>query len=352
MRTRQKNKIRKSTKYIGSAISIVLLITSLTSLMKNVSDENIKTRTEEIYNYTNTFHYDYQVNLVNNRYIRQEAGTDKTLAYVTDLIDTTDLTLNYNYKADKTSNLQYTYSIVGRLQVVYTKDGEEQKIIDEEETILKEQNNQISSDKITIQENLQLDLKEKNDLLEEFKQELGMTIDANYIVTLKVNVKTNIEEKPIDVNYDSAIEIDLAEKTSKITGENDKEDTGYISKEYSVNGAKNIIVIIIDIILIAISIAILKYMLKARTTNRVRNEFRQELNRILKLCQDKIVQISTKPHDIQENLVYVKDFGEIVKVSEELFKPILYYFDNEKQEAWFSVITGNTTYRYILRGGQ
>ena len=94
---------------------------------------------------------------------------------------------------------------------------------------------------------------------------------------------------------------------------------------------------------------ILRNILRAKTTNRVKNEFRQELNRILKLCQDKIVQINTKPHDLPENVVQVKDFGEIFKVSEELFKPILYFFDNEKQEAWFSVITGTTTYRYILK---
>ena len=36
MRTKQKNKIRKSTKYIGSFISIVLLVTSFISLMKNI----------------------------------------------------------------------------------------------------------------------------------------------------------------------------------------------------------------------------------------------------------------------------------------------------------------------------
>ena len=83
--------------------------------------------------------------------------------------------------------------------------------------------------------------------------------------------------------------------------------------------------------------------------NKTRNEFRQELNRILKICQDKIVQVSTKPIDKPEDVVLVKDFGEIVKISEELFKPILYYFDSQKEEAWFSVMSGKTTYRYILK---
>lgn len=350
MRTKQKNRIRKSTKYIGSVIFTVLLVTSFISLMKNLSNENIKTRTKEIYNYTNKFHYDYHVNLLDNPYIKQDEEKDESIVYVTDLIDTTDLTLNYEYVADKESSLSYTYSVIGKLQAVYVRNGEEQKIIDEEEIILEEQTKEILGNTININETLNLDLKDKNYLLEEFEQELGMSISAQYTVVLKIKVQTNIEEKTINVNYEPTIQIDLGEKTTKITGENNKGDKQFISDEYKVNGAKNIAIIILDVILMIISIGVLRYLMKAKATNRVKNEFRQELNRILKICQDKIVQISSKPHDPPENVVYVKDFGEIFKVSEELFKPILYYFDNEKQEAWFSVMTGGTTYRYILKG--
>lgn len=350
MRTKQKNRIRKSTKYIGSIISIVLLVTSFISLMQNVSNENIKTRTKEIYNYTNKFNYDYNVNLIDNKYIKQDEQKDESIVYVTDLIDTTDLNINYEYLADKESNLKYSYSVIGKLQVIYTKDGEEQKIIDKEETLLEEQSKEITDSKIDINETLNLDLKDENNLLKEFEQELGMSISANYTVILKVNIQTIVEEKEIDVDYEPTIQVDLAEKTTKITGENNKEDKEYISNEYSVSGTRNIVIIILDIILIIASIGVLRYLMKSKATNRVRNEFRQELNRILKICQDKIVQVSTRPHDNPENIVYVKDFGEIFKVSEELFKPILYYFDNEKQEAWFSVMTGSTIYRYILKG--
>ena len=189
MRTKQKNRIRKSTKYIGSIISIVLLVTSFISLMQNVSNENIKTRTKEIYNYTNKFNYDYNVNLINNKYIEQDEQKDESIVYVTDLIDTTDLNINYEYLADKESDLKYSYSVIGKLQVIYTKDGEEQKIIYKEETLLEEQTKEITDSKIDINETLNLDLKDENNLLKEFEQELGMSISANYTVILKVNIQ-------------------------------------------------------------------------------------------------------------------------------------------------------------------
>lgn len=349
MRAKQKNRIRKSTKYTVIIIAIVLLVTSLCNLMQNLSKENVKTRTKEIYNYTNKFDYDYKVNLIKNKYMQDAEITDKSLAYVTDLIDTTNIELNYEYIADKESDLKYTYSIIGKMQVVYTKDGEEQKIWNAEETLVEEKQLEENTSKISINENLDLDLKDKNELLSEFKQEMGMTIDAKYTITLNINLKTEVEDKEIDVNYTPTIQVDLAEKTSKISGENNLEDTQYISKEYNVSSSSNIFIIILDIILLVISILLLKYATKSKATNRVRNEFRQELNRILKICQDKIVQVSTKPIDKPEDVVLVKDFGEIVKISEELFKPILYYFDSQKEEAWFSVMSGKTTYRYILK---
>ena len=81
----------------------------------------------------------------------------------------------------------------------------------------------------------------------------------------------------------------------------------------------------------------------------VRNEFKYELNRLLRICQDKIVEVSTRPNDEKREIVFVKDFGEIVKISEELFKPILYYKKNEENEAWFTVVSEKTSYRYILK---
>ena len=83
--------------------------------------------------------------------------------------------------------------------------------------------------------------------------------------------------------------------------------------------------------------------------NKIKNNYRKELNRMLRLCQDKLVKIKDKVDIKQENVVDVKDFGEIIKVSEELFKPILYWESKESTEAWFSVMSNEITYRFIFR---
>ncbi len=347
MRIKQVKKMRKSMKYGITIFAIILMLLSFFSLEQNLSKENIKTKTKEIYKYTNKFNYDYKVNLIENKYMNEE-DDDKTLVYVTDLIDTTQIFMNYEYLADKESQIKYDYLIEGNMKVVYIKDGEEQKIIDEKETIIEKNDQEFSGNDLKINESFDIDLKSKNEMLNDFKQKMGMNIDAKYIITLKVKVNTNIEENEVNSDYQSIVQINLAEKTTKISGENNKEESKYISKEYNVSVEKNIYIIIFDIILIVISIIILIYLRGFKIANNITNEYRKELNKILKLCQDKIVQVNTNPNE-NDNIIDVKDFEEIVKVSEELFKPILYYFDNENQEAIFCVITGKITYRFILK---
>ena len=349
MRYHKKNRLRKSTKYSLIFLSIILLIFSVSDLINNLQKDNQNTIKKEIYKYTDKFNYDYKINLVKNKYLTDTDIENKNLAYVTDLIDNIDIDLKYDYLGSKQSNLKSSYSIIGKMQAFYNKSGEEQKIWDKEEILLEEQVGEISSDKLNINEHLRLDLKDKNKLLNEFKQQLGMTIDAKFTIMLKINILTDVEGKEISDEFTPVININLAEKTTKLAGENNIEKTEYISKEIKITEGQKIGFIILDLVMLIVAAALLRYALVAKVINQVRNEFKYELNRILKICQDKIVEISTKPNDEGREIVFVKDFGEIVKISEELFRPILYYREKNSDEAWFSVVSEKTSYRYILK---
>ncbi len=348
-RNKTKNRIRKSTKYIYILIAIVLIVVSSYDFLRRFgTDLNLKTTSKQIYSYTNKFNYNYDVNLVENKYTKGMNLSDKSLAYITDLINDIDLNINYEYTADKRSDLTYEYEIIGRMQAVYTKDGEEQKVIERDDTLLEKTIIDEKTSKINITENLKLDLKEKNNLLLDLKQQTGMSLKAVYSVFLKINVKTIIEDEEVNMDYKPVVTIDLAEKTTQVKGENNKEDTQYIAKQVP-KDSKISYTFIFDMIGMLVGIFLLRYASTARVTNRIRNEYRYELNRLLKLCEDKIVRVNDRPDINDENTVTVRDFGEIVKLSEELFKPILCFIDDEDDEAWFTVMSNNVNYRYILR---
>lgn len=348
MRVKSKNRIRKSTKYIFIVVAVILILISASDILTKTSqDQNVGRKTKQVYSYTNKFKYDYNVNLIDNEYTEGMNFSDANIAYLTDLIKNIDLDLEYEYNGDTNSNLKYEYEVIGKTQAVYTKDGEEQKIIEKDETLVEKTTESKTTNKIKISKPITLDLKSKNTLLQDMKQKMNINFAATYTVMLKVNVKTEVSDEPIDVTTTPIVTIDLAEKTTQIKGENNIEKTEYVAKQMPTQGGK--ITLVLDAILIIVAIVLLKYAQSAKVTNRIKNEYKHELNRLLKLCQDRIVRVNTKPETNTENTVSVKDFGEIVKLSEELFKPILCYIDDQKDEAWFSVISNNVDYRYILK---
>ncbi|MGN1327725.1 MAG: DUF5305 family protein [Clostridia bacterium] len=349
-KTKNKVKMRKSTRSFCIAVASVLFVISAATLFNSSLGEKTNKTKEEIYSYTNKFSYGYQVNLLPNKYIEESSLGMNEIAYITDLIDNINLDLNYNYNSDNESTIKYTYSIKGILSGVYTRDGKEQKVWTKQYTLKEPTENIITGKNFNIKENLLLDLKEQNKLVRDFEQEIGITVDTTYNVILEVETNTEVDGEQVNNRYSSSLAISLGKKTTTINGENNKEDTQYVSKEIEQTIKIDSTSKVISAILFAISIVSLYYIKKKTVTmNKTRNEFRLELNRILRLCQDKIVQVSSKLEVDTTNVIDVKDFGEIVKVSEELFKPILYWISPRDDEAWFTVMSNGVTYRYILR---
>ena len=342
-------KTRKSVKYICMCIAIVLIFSSCFYCGNVMTNTNMVNTNKQVYNYTNKFNYDYTVNLLQNKFIPTSNIKMSDKYFVTDLIDNIDMNLNYSYNGNSESDVSYSYEILGILTTSYTQDGKERKLWDDEEVLKPITSGTVNGKKIDINETLKLDLKEKNKLIREFEDTMGISIAANYVVMLKVNTNTNVKGLEAKNEYKPLVTISLGQKVTTIFGENNLENTEYISKNVVQKEKINAPLVVVNILMFVVGMILFVFSLKFKSINIVRNEYRQELNRILKLCQDKIIQVNENPSLEKENIINVTDFGEIIKVSEELFKPILYWFDEKTEEAQFCVISENVVYKYILK---
>ncbi len=342
-------KIRKSVKYICICISVILIIISCINIGSGLTENNIINTNEEIYNYNNKFSYNYTVNLLDNEFMPEKSMGMSQNYFVTDLIDNINLDLNYTYKGSSQTDINYDYQIVGVLNAVYVKDGVECKIWEKEDVLKDLATSSVNDTSANINENLLLDLKKHNQLVKEFEDKMGMSITADYTIKLKIHTNTSVQDVEVKNEYIPFVKVSLGEKVTTITGDNDIENTEYVSKESKETKNISIPYLIVNIIIFIIALFLLKFALSHKSINIVKNEYRQELNRILKLCQDKIIQVSQQPNIEQGKIIDVNDFGEMVKVSEELFKPILYWFDEKTEEAEFSVLSENVIYKYTLK---
>lgn len=345
---KRKQKLRKSlrTFYIILAISIIAFCSA--TIFNKTSKKETYDKKEVLLSYTNKLNTSYDVSLKDNDFM-----DEKTLpmgkTYVTNLIDKINMKFKFSYDASKYTKLTYSYSIVGVLNGAYAKNGIPQKVWEKEYVLLEKTENKTSNGKVTIQEEIPIDVNKYNEEIYNFEQTLGMAITANLSVRLKVNIDGKVGDTDIKDEYVSDIQIELGEQTTQITGKL-QDETGDTLYSVSTSNKNNRVLIIINVIAIIASCIWLKYILTNTTNmNTIRNNYKLELNRILKTCEDKIVKLSQAVDLEDKEIIEVNDFGELIKLSEELFKPILYWYSNDTEEAEFFVITNSVIYKYVLR---
>lgn len=352
LRNSNKLKLKNSTRYLVMCISLVVFAFSSAGIYKNLNSSNITKVENELYTYENNYKIDYSVNIQDNPFIIEDSlPPGKT--YIADLIESLNTTINYTYSGSQSSLIKYDYKIDAVIGASYTDDGTEYSVWNKTYN-LKTVDSQESNDIVHIEENLDIDYPKYHQEVKDFKQTLGMLVDSFLYIRLTVNTTTLINEQEVKNEYVSKFSITLGEKIANVEGEKEDKKSNSIKQsntieENNVSLAK----IIFNLIVMMVSIYVMYFVkFKTKKYNTVRNEYRLELNRILKSCQDRIVTVKNQfEENDPENIIDVNDFGELIKLSEELYKPILCWISDDitNEQAWFSVISNKIKYRYILK---
>ena len=342
-----KLRIRKSlrTFYILLCIAVIIICSML--IYGKIVERN-KVVKQEILSYSNKLDTNYAVNLKENPYILEKI-LPMGKVYVTDLIDSIDMNLNYEYTATEDANIKYQYRIVGLLGAYYTSNGTEQKVWEKEYELKPMIESVTKGKEVKISELINIDLDTYNNEIESFEKEYGITLRSNLLVQLEVSMVSEVDSIKFDNNYFTNIQIGLGEKTTQIQGDLEEIESDTIKQEYTRIENGDIIAIILYIAVIAISAVCLRFVIfNTKSINVLKNLYKVELNRILKSCDEKIVKLNKKLDVEGKEIIEVKDFGELIKLSEELYKPVLYWEVSEKEEAEFFIIASNIIYRYRL----
>lgn len=351
MKKMQKIRIRKSVRKTIFVLLLVSIVVAMVTLYDSFNSENKKKFVNEnIYEYTNKYLYSYDVSMLENGYVTEKNIGDKNV-YITNLMDVANINMTYLYNANQVSDISYSYKIVGNLESVYVKDGEEQRVFKNTEVLVENKDFTVNSKDIEISESFELNIKDKIQMIKNFQQEVGMQVDTTYTVVLEVMSKTNIMGQEVLNVYSPNLVFEIGPKTTKLktTTEESSKPQIITKKSQMVDQLSEVKRTVATIVLIIAIILILVLKIKTVDNNVIKNEYKIELNRILKECEEKIVEVNDKIDTDRQNLIDVIDFNEVIKLSEELSKPILYWNNENLEESWFCVIGDKILYRYILK---
>ena len=348
------DKLKLNTKVRAGLIiiGIVLFAAGTAELCKSFSTKEMVLEDKEVYEYTNRFSSNYEVNIKSNPFIegnKMPAGQ----TYISDLVSSLDVNLNYVY-SDLSENeipVKYNYKIDAIMKATYEANDKEYEVLNKVENLKTVQEQEATSKNLIINDSVNVVYSKYHEILKEFKQTLGMNVDANLYVILTVNTTANVNSKEVRNEYKSDYKINIGGKIATVEGKlNDSTSSSVSSKvETEKKVELDLPKLVCSSIAVIIGVVII-YFVTQRTQklNVIGNKYKEELNRILKSCQDRIVIVENQVDTDIDNTIIVSQFEELIKLSEELYKPILCWKEKDKDETRFSVISNRVRYVYIL----
>ena len=334
-------------------LSVVIIAIGSGRLIKSLFTKNdVTTQKKVVYKYNNNFNEDTNVNLKDNSFILESEITEGQ-TYLSDLISSIDFNMNYNYTDSEPKDITYNYKIEATIKSVYSSNNGSYDVLNKTEVLKEEDNKKANSKDLSIKENINVDYAKYHQIIKDFKQQMGISVDSYLYVKLIVNTKAKVGEQEVENEYSSNYSITLGDKIAIIEDNSEAENSKSIEENKTTiqKLSVNIKAVVINVFVMLLGIILLRYVLtKTEELKAIKNEYKLELNRILKSCESKLVQIEDLKQIDIENATRVKDIYQLLRLSDEALVPIYCYIKDEPaEEAYFIVTKYEKSYIYILR---
>ena len=326
-------------------ILALLIATAIISLLLAVGNMTIHTFT-----YNETSVLDYQVCYIENEFFEEEC-MPRGRQYVASLIDQVNTTFNYSFNGSYLFDFAYTYDVTATV-IAYERGQPERILFKRTDTLLEERtNHMISSTGFEINEEIEVDYRYFNQIVNNFRQEYVLLMDSKIVVTLNINVEgvhPNITQ-PIEVNREVTIEIPLSEQTLDINISYEDVNSSYIIHSENDNEILSLIYYAIAAISTIFALAILVKLIKliSKATQH-KSLYIKKLDKILKEYDLVIVDTKTMPEIEGQKLYEIPSMEELLDVQNVLQKPIMFYKIHDEKSS-FTVSDGKEAYRYIMK---
>ena len=337
-----KYKLNKSLQI--TIISILIVLISLISffLYREISQSTNIKQVDILNNYTDYTDIDYEVRLrSNNIYDSNTLG--EGMSYISELVDSIDANFTYEFNSDGERDISGNYNIIATVEGNISSGENFETIWEKDFPIIKNKNFSSTNGEVLINEDIRLNLDEYNDFVIEAVDSTGVDFETNLIVKLDID----LDDIEAFEDKTSNIVIPLNTSLFKITINETEEEqgtmTGTTSGENSIDRSK----LIIYGIIIGLGVLGLIFMVFFTESDLEKEPFEKELDNIFKKHGDRLVALSS--HVDISNSIMVRSIDDLVRIADELNRPILYKFSKDSKEiSKFFITNGDEIYVFDL----
>ncbi len=291
---------------------------------------------------------DYKVKLFDNNIYE---GTFKPVdSYISDAIENISTDLNYYFKIDNKSDIEYTYRVDAIMELRSNSNGdliaynENQLIPTTEPVTLK------STDNLSLKQNVLLDYDSYNNSAKLFAKQHS-NINGNLFLELHVNIKVKNGNFENIQNMNEVVKVRIPLLSTQVNASMVENVDGKGSyKEHKNPELVNELTLVMGIALLIIDTIffLLAVSFVFRTTPK-KTKYMKLRDGLLRDYDKVIVNGKNIPKLDGLNLIECYSFSELMDAQRLLEKPIIYNEIVKNQKSSFIIISDKDAYRFILK---
>jgi hypothetical protein len=336
-----KIQLKKTTRLIALAIISLILLLSLIATILAYQTPTITVETKTVAEYSQSSSYAYLVYLKNNTLYEIPLLLPNQGIYFKQIIDNITASITYNYQS----------SLPGPIHANYSMNAEIKTDLWTKKYPLINQTSFTSTDKITsFTQIFPINYSFYDDEIGEINTETGITApNPKVIIHTNVFLSQTTSQGTIYTQFAPELSMTLNQKTLEISKNLTSTQTGSLTQQttqyhQSVLLQRNIYTAI------TVSMGILLCVVFIITKNKPdeKTEIEKTIKKIYKRNGEWIHKTVTPPPTALQHTLRFASIEDLIKIGEDLNKPIFHYSISNPQRHIFYILDTTTTYLYEL----
>ncbi len=339
--------INKNLKLILIAVLIILICASSFLAFKEAKSHKTKEETITLYTYNSRAAFNYKVHLKPNM-LYKENVLDEGQIYISEFVKQIESIFTFHFNGQNEADIKGNYEIKAVLEG-YTGEEDKFKSIWKKEFPIIDKKEFIAQDKdYLIEEKITIKLDKFQDFVKEVSEIAKISSSVKFAIQAHVNMESETDNGVISKTYSPLMLIPLGGSYFEIGGNLNDEQNGVIDETREITIPVNENKIIMLAIAVVVCLLGLIYVIFFTTPVEI-DEREKALKKILKNHGDRMVALSEEALIYYGESIKVKSIDDLVRISDEIGKPIMYKYGSDYNEvSKFYIINEKETYLFEL----
>ena len=277
------------------------------------------------YEYTVRQSVDTDVNYLDSSYFSNNSPGDSNTAYVKDLTRSITAKFNYNFSANDTADIAYSYDVKAKILGKYAIKADSENtanVWSKEYTIVNPVTKSTQTKNLTLNPTAELPYQEYKSMLENFKSNLELPLNSETILVATFNVEGTIKGTPFKDRRVVTVSAPLDQQVYTLGVKYDKEETKKLVGETTKNSREQFqrYLLIFAGAVGALGLGLLLYGLRKQI---FKTPYQRELEKIFRYNDGIIIRAKRSPDLTGKRVVPVLSFEDMLNLEEELKSPIV-----------------------------